>query len=100
MNSMNEEQMQELETLREEKRLRTQQERAANVLDQAGVPADFAALLAGKDDDDTDRRAAAFCTAFQKAMSDGIRQRLPQQPPQMTGAAPAPRPRRGVQRLR
>ena len=90
----------ELEALREEKRLRIQQERAANALDQAGVPADFAALLAGKDDDDTDQRAARFCAAFQQAMADGIRQRLPQQPPQMTDAAPAPRPRRGVQRLR
>lgn len=97
---MNEEQMQELETLREEKRLRTQQERAANALDQAGVPADFAALLAGKDDDDTDQRAARFCAAFQQAMADGIRQRLPLKAPQMTDAAPAPRPRRGVQRLR
>lgn len=97
---MNEEQIQELETLREEKRLRIQQERAAAALNEAGAPADFAALLAGKDDDDTDRRTAAFCTAFQKAMSDGIRQRLPQKAPQMTDAGPAPRPRRGIQRLR
>lgn len=97
---MHEEQLQELEALREEKRLRTQQERAAAVLNEAGVPPDFSNLLAGKDDNDTDQRAAQFCAVFQRAMADGIRQRLPQQAPQMTDTAPVPRPKRGVQRLR
>lgn len=97
---MTQEELQELETLREEKRVRLQRERAEAALQEAGVPADFAPLLAGADDEDTDRRAGAFCAAYQKAITDGVRERLPQQPPQMTPSAPPPRPRRGVQRLR
>ena len=97
---MNEEELQELETLREEKRQRVQRERAAAALKDAGVPDSFAALLAGADDADTDRRAADFCSVYQQAMSEGIRRRLPDTPPQMTPASAPARPRRGVQRLR
>lgn len=97
---MTQEELQELETLREEKRARIQRERAEAVLKEAGVPADFAPLLAGADDQDTDQRSSAFCAAYQKAITDGVRERLPQQPPQMTPPSAPPRPRRGVQRLR
>lgn len=97
---MTQEELQELETLREEKRVRLQRERAEAALQEAGVPVDFAPLLAGADDEDTDRRAGVFCAAYQKAITDGVRERLPQQPPQMTPPSAPPRPRRGVQRLR
>ena len=97
---MTEEELQELETLREEKRQRQQRERASGALKKAGVPASFAPLLAGTDDADTDRRATDFCVAYQQAMADGIRERLPSRPPQMAAAAIPARPRRGVQRLR
>lgn len=97
---MHEEELRELEALREEKRLRLQRDRAAAALAQAGVPDSFAPLLAGADDGDTDRRAAEFCSAYQQAMADGIRQRLPDAPPQMTSPSAPARPRRGVQRLR
>lgn len=96
---MNEEECKELETLREEKRVRIQQERAAAALKEAGAPLSFAPLLAGRDDSDTDQRAACFCEAFQQAMAQGIRQRLPQTPPQMTAPSLPSRPRRGIQRL-
>ena len=97
---MNQEELQELETLREEKRARIQRERAEAALKEAGVPADFAPLLAGADDQDTDQRSSAFCAAYQKAITNGVRERLPEQPPRMTPPAAPPRPRRGVQRLR
>lgn len=96
---MNQEEMNELEALREEKRVRLQQERAAAALKEAGVPLAFAPLLAGKDDSDTDQRSAGFCAAFQEAMSQSIRERLPQTPPQMTSPNRPSRPRRGIQRL-
>lgn len=96
---MTEQEQQELEMLRKEKRQRTQQARAQAALETAGVPASFAALLAGEDDGDTDRRAADFCAAYQAALAEDIRGRLPQQPPVVTPPA-APRPRRGIQRIR
>ena len=61
---MTQEELQELETLREEKRTRIQRERAEAALKEAGVPADFAPLLAGADDQDTDQRYSAFCAAL------------------------------------
>ena len=64
---MTEQEQQELEMLRKEKRQRTQQQRAQAALEVAGVPASFAALLAGEDDNDTDRRAKDFCAAYQAA---------------------------------
>lgn len=97
---MTQEELQELETLREEKRTRLQRERAEAALKESGVPADFAPLLAGTDDEDTDQRTGAFCAAYQKAITQGVRERLPEQPPRMTTPAAQPRPRRGVQRLR
>lgn len=96
---MTEQEQQELEMLRKEKRQRTQQARAQAALETAGVPASFAALLAGEDDGDTDQRAADFCAAYQAALAEDIRHRLPQQPPVVTPPAPQ-RPRRGIQRIR
>ena len=93
---MTEQEQQELEMLRKEKRQRTQRQRAQAT---AGVPVSFAALLAGEDDGDTDQRARDFCAAYQAALAEDIRGRLPQQPPVVTPPA-APRPRRGIQRLR
>ena len=53
---MNEEEKQELETLRAEKLRREQVERARAALERGGVPQSFAPLLAGGDDGDTDGR--------------------------------------------
>lgn len=96
---MTEEEKQELETLRTEKRQRAQQARAREGLKAAGVPAAFADLLAGADDEDTDRRTRDFCTAYQAALAEDVRSRLPKQPPVVTPPAPQ-RVRRGVQRIR
>ena len=84
---------------REQGAQRTQQARAQAALETAGVPASFAVLLAGESDDDTDQRAKDFCAAYQAALAEDIRGRLPQQPPVVTPPA-APRPRRGIQRIR
>lgn len=96
---MTEEEKKELETLREEKRQRTQQARAQAALETAGIPAAFASLLAGGDDADTDKRTQDFCAAYQTALSEDVRKRLPQQAPVVTPPAPQ-RPRRGIQRIR
>lgn len=96
---MTEEEKQELEALRREKHQRIQTERAEAALLQAGVPASFAALLVGEDDGDTDQRTQRFCDAYQSALAEDVRQRLPQQPPVVTPPAPQ-RVRRGIQRLR
>ena len=96
---MTEEEKQELEALRAEKHQRAQTERARAALERAGVPTAFASLLVGADDSDTDRRTEEFRTAYQAALAEDVRQRLPQQPPVVTPPAPQ-RTRRGVQRLR
>lgn len=96
---MTEEERQELELLRREKRERAQRERAASALEAAGVPASFASLLAGEDDGGTDRRTADFCAAYQEALAEEVRRRLPREVP--VTAPPAPkRAERGVRRLR
>lgn len=96
---MTEEEKQELEMLRMEKQQRTQRERAQAALEAAGVPVSFAALLAGADDQDTDRRTEQFRAAYQAALAEDVRKRLPQQPPVVTAPAPQ-RAKRGVQRIR
>jgi len=96
---MTEEDIQELEALRAEKHQRTQSERARAMLEVSGVPGSFAALLVGADDAETDSKTAQFCAAYQAALSEDVRKRLPQQAPVMTAPAPQ-RPRRGIQRLR
>ena len=96
---MTEEEKQELEALRQEKHQRTQTERARAMLEVAGVPNNFAALLIGADDADTDSKTAQFCAAYQAALSEDVRKRLPQQAPVMTPPTPQ-RARRGIQRIR
>lgn len=96
---MTEDEKLELEALRQEKRQRAQQSRAQAALEAAGVPASFAPLLAGADDSDTDRRAEAFCAAYQDALAEDVRRRLPQRAPVMEPAAPR-RAERGVRRIR
>lgn len=96
---MTEEEKQELETLRQEKRQRVQQQRAREALAAAGAPETFAGLLAGADDADTDRRAKEFCDAYQASLAEDIRRRLPQQPPVVLSPSPR-RPQRGIQRIR
>ena len=96
---MTEEEKQELEALRQEKHLRTQARRAEEGLTQAGVPAAFAGLLVGSDDADTDRRTKEFCAAYQAALAEDVRSRLPAAPPIVTAPSPQ-RPRRGVHRVR
>ena len=57
-------------------------------------------LLIGVDDADTDSKASQFCAAYQAALSEDVRRRLPQQAaPVMTPPAPQ-RARRGIQRIR
>lgn len=96
---MTEDERQELETLRLEKRQAEQRARAREALEAAGVPASFAPLLAGEDDGDTDRRTESFCAAYQAALTEDVRRRLPQRPPEEAVPAP-PRARRGVRRIR
>lgn len=96
---MTEEEKKELEALRAEKRQRMQQARARAALETAGVPASFASLLAGDADADTDKRTEDFCAAYQAALAEDVRKRLPQQPPVVTPPAPK-RPQRGIQRIR
>lgn len=96
---MTDEEMQELEALRQEKHQRTQQARAQAALETAGVSASFAPLLAGADDGDTDQRTERFCAAYQAALAEDVRKRLPQQPPVVTPPAPQ-RGKRGVRRIR
>lgn len=96
---MTEEEKKELENLREEKRQRVQQARARKTLEAAGIPVSFASLLAGGDDAATDQRTQDFCVAYQAALSEDVRKRLPQQPPVVTPPEPR-RARRGIQRIR
>lgn len=96
---MTEEEKKELETLRQEKRQRLQQQRAREALEAAGAPVTFAGLLAGTDDGDTDRRTREFCDAYQASLAEDIRQRLPQEPPAVVSPAPR-RPQRGIRHIR
>lgn len=89
---MNEEEKQELETLRAEKLRREQVERG-------GVPQSFASLLAGGDDGDTDRRTEEFRAAYQASLAEDVKSRLPASAPVVTASLPQ-RPRRGIRRLR
>ena len=97
---MTEEEKQELNVLRMEKHQRTQQARAQAALKAAGVPTTFAAFLIGADDSDTDHRAEQFKAAYQAALAEDVRTRLPQQPPVVTTIAAPVRERRGVHRIR
>jgi len=96
---MTEEEKQELEVLRREKVQRQQTERAQAALEVAGVPCAFAPLLIGADDTDTDSKIQQFCSAYQSALSEDVRRRLPQQAPTVT-TPPPQRARRGIQRIR
>ncbi len=81
---MNEEEKQELETLRAEKLRREQVERARAALERGGVPQSFASLLAGGDDGDTDRRTEEFRAAYQASLAEGVKSRLPASAPVVT----------------
>jgi len=65
-------------------------------LEAAGVPTAFAGLLVGRDNEDTDARAEQFCAAYQAAVTEDIRKRLPQQAPDMRNCVPARKARRGI----
>lgn len=95
---MTEEERRELETLRREKGLRLQVDRAEAALREAGVSGVFAPLLAGEDDGDTDRRTERFCAAYQEAVSEAVRSRLPREAPAVADSLPA-RERRGIRRI-
>lgn len=96
---MTDEEMKELEALRAEKRSREQTQRASEALNRAGVPQEFANVLIGVNDAETDQKVQSFCAVYQSKLSDDIKKRLPEQPPVITAPAPK-RPRRGIQRLR
>lgn len=96
---MTDEEMKELKQLRSEKRSREQTQRASDALQKAGVPQEFASILVGSDDGETDKKVQSFCAVYQSKLSSDIRKRLPEQPPAMTSPLPQ-RPKRGVQRLR
>lgn len=93
------EDLQELTALREEKRTRVQTQRAAETLKTAGIPQEFASLLIGTDDADTDARTAASCRTYQANLSRDIKNRLPSEPPVLTTPKPT-RPRCGIVRVR
>ena len=96
---MNEQEREELETLRREKRMREQEQRAKSALEEAGVPLSFAPLLSGQDDADTDRRTKDFCQVYAQALTNDIKSRLPKEA-RVVSDAPAPRPHRGVRMVR
>lgn len=96
---MTDEEMKELEQLRAEKCSREQTQRASDALGKAGVPQEFAPVLIGADDGETDKKVQSFCAVYQTKLSDDIKKRLPAQPPAMTAPLPQ-RSKRGVQRLR
>lgn len=96
---MTDEEMKELEALRLEKHQRTQEARAQAALAQAGVSAAFAALLVGGSDEETDERTARFCAAYQEALVEDVRKRLPQEAPAVLPLEPH-RVKRGVRRIR
>lgn len=96
---MTDEEMKELEALRAEKHRREQTERARAALGAAGVSEDFAALLIGGDDADTDKRVQDFCAAYQSSLTEDIKKRLPEQAPAISHPVPQ-RPKRGIQRIR
>lgn len=95
---MTEEELQELSALREEKRQRQQELRAGGILEAADIPSAFAALLTGADDEETDRKAAAFCEAYQRERTEDIQKRLPPAAPVVT-APVLQRAKRGIQRI-
>ena len=79
---MNEEEKQELETLRAEKLRREQVERARAALERGGVP-----------------RTEEFRAAYQASLAEDVKSRLPASAPVVTAPLPQ-RPRRGIRRLR
>jgi hypothetical protein len=96
---MTETEQEELETLRNEKRIRLQTARAEKALGEAKIPASFASLLVGADDAETDRKTADFCAAYQKELSESVRSRLPERAPVVTPTTPRPA-QRGIRRIR
>lgn len=96
---MTEEEKQELEAFRREKREQVQRERAAAVLEAAGIPVSFAPLLTGEDDAGTDARTEVFRGVYHDVLEEEIRRRLPQEPPAMTPPS-SRRAERGVRRIR
>lgn len=96
---MTDEEMKELEALRAEKRSREQTQRASDALGKAGMPQEFASVLIGADDAETDQKVQSFCAVYQSRLSDDIKKRLPAQPPVVTAPAPQ-RAKRGITRLR
>ena len=97
---MTEDELLELEELRREKRQSLQQARAKDALELRGVPTSFAPILVGNDDQETDLKIDQFCTAYQDALSEDVRKRLPQQPPLTTSAPPSHKKYRGIHRVR
>lgn len=94
------EELQELTVLREEKRVREQTARAAETLKAAGIPQDFAKILTGADNTDTDARVKIFCETYQQTLSQDIRKRLPLNAPPVLRASTPTRPKRGIVRVR
>lgn len=89
----------ELETLREEKRLRELTQKAEGLLRESGIPEDFASLLLGTDGEDTARRVAAFGQLYLRAVQEKLRSVAPPAPPRDLSLAPAPARRRGIRKL-
>ena len=69
-----------------------------SALEASGVPGEFAPLLAGSGDEDTDHRVETFCGVYQASLAADVKRRLPETPPVVTSPPPQ-RPRRGVHRI-
>ena len=67
-------------------------------LEASGVPGEFAPLLAGSGDEDTDHRVETFCGVYQASLAADVKRRLPETPLVVTSPPPQ-RPRRGVHRI-
>ena len=89
----------ELEQLRARERERALLDGARAALRARGLDEDFAALLRGGDEAETQANVAAFERRFQAAVGAEVRRRIPAAAPPDYGAAPAPARGRGIRRL-
>lgn len=89
----------ELETLREEKRLRTLTQQAEALLRESSLPEGFAPFLLGSDGEDTAKRVADFGRIYVQALQEKLRAAALPQPPRDLSLAPPARRHRGIRKL-
>lgn len=78
--------LQELETLRAEKQQSALKEQAVKLLEQEGMGSDFAQMVMGQSEEEIARNVQTLKAAFDKAVSEKVKERLSGSTPQ-TGNA-------------